>query len=76
MKYPKKYPKEEGWRFAKYSGIPCYFHLWDNILVGRNWFYNLLLDFQLFYDVEIRFTQTFKIELIEDESKNKDIYKG
>ena len=67
MKYSKKYPKQDGWRHAKYAGIPCWFHLWDNTLIGKNWFYNLILDWCLYFDINIAQIQIFKIELIEDE---------
>jgi hypothetical protein len=50
---------------AKYSGIPTYFDPMTNKLVGRNWFYNILLEIILWLDVNIFKVDTFKID-IED----------
>jgi hypothetical protein len=51
---------------AKYRGIPCYFNIFTCEIEGRNWFYDLLLDLNIWIDVNIVGVEGFPI-IIEEE---------
>lgn len=51
---------------AKYWGIiPIYFNPHDNEVIGRNWFYDHLVDFAVWFDFEFR--DTFGPIVLEDD---------
>lgn len=51
---------------AYYRNIPAYFNPANNELCGRNWFYDKLIDINIFFDVHIVRVTEFPI-LIEEE---------
>lgn len=38
---------------AHYRWIPCYFNPFNNELIGRNWFYDILVSINIWIDFEI-----------------------
>jgi hypothetical protein len=63
---------------AYYRSIPCYYDDDTHELHGRNWFYNILLDVTLWFDVEILQIEEFPIwideaDLVDEEDEqNKE----
>jgi hypothetical protein len=51
---------------AYYRGIPCYFDLDTSELVGRNWFYDILVDINIWIDLYIVDVEFFPIEIEDD----------
>ncbi len=51
---------------AKYRGIPAYFDINTMELIGRNWFYDLLIDVNVWIDVNIVGVEAFPIEIEDD----------
>ena len=52
---------------ARYRGIPAYFDVFTGELKGRNWFYDLLIDVNVWLDVNIFLVEEFPIWIEEDE---------
>ena len=50
---------------AYYRKIPCYFNIETSELWGRNWFYDILVDINIWIDVHIVQVEGFSI-YIED----------
>lgn len=62
-------------RRAYYRKIPAYFDMNDNAIVGRNWFYDLLIQANLWFDTYIVQVEEYPVlieETNEDESEKKD----
>jgi hypothetical protein len=57
--------KPEGYKRAYYRSIPAYFNTDTNDIMGRNWFYDVLIEINLWVDVHIVGVQEFPI-LIEE----------
>jgi len=51
---------------AYYRSIPAYYNLETGELIGRNWFYSLLIDINIWIDINIIQVEEFPI-LIEEE---------
>lgn len=51
---------------AYYRWIPCYFDPKTNELIGRNWFYDILVDIDMWFDFEVLGIEELPI-WIEDE---------
>lgn len=59
--------KEDGWRNAKYGGIPCWFNIKDNTLIGKNSFYEFLVNILIWIDTNIVDVYSFLIKVeLED----------
>ena len=50
---------------ARYRGIPAYFNLETNEIQGRNWIYDILIEINIWIDVNIVEIEEFPI-LIEE----------
>lgn len=53
---------------AKYRGWPCWYDPIDSEIIGKNWFYSIMIDINIWLDVEIFQVEAFPIE-IEDEDE-------
>lgn len=51
---------------AYYRGIPCYFDPIDCEIMGRNWFWDILVDINIFIDFTILELEELPIEIEED----------
>ncbi len=40
-------------RKARYRAIPCWFDTTTDELTGRNWFYDILVDINIWFDLNI-----------------------
>jgi len=56
---------------AYYRRIPCYFDIDTHELVGRNWFYDLLVGINIWIDFEILKIEEIPIWIEEDNTKTK-----
>lgn len=59
--------KTEGFINASYRKIPAYFNLETNEIRGRNLFYDILIDINVWFDVEILGIEEFPILIEKDE---------
>lgn len=64
--------KKEGYRKAYYRSIPAYFNPITNDIEGRNWFYDILIEINLWVDVNIVGVEEFPILMKEDDDDDKD----
>jgi len=51
---------------ARYRKIPAYFDPEDNTLMGRNKFFDILIEINVWFDVNIVGVEEFPIEVEED----------
>ena len=58
--------KPEGFKNARYAGIPCWLNFADNELIGQNWFYDKILSVILFIDINLFLVDGFRIVIIDD----------
>jgi len=58
-------------RNAKYRGIPCFYNPMNNEIIGKNWFYNLLIDIMLWIDLVIIEVDEFPLWVEVDEIEKK-----
>ncbi|PQL91008.1 hypothetical protein [Apibacter adventoris] len=58
--------KPENFKNAYYRKIPAYFNLETDELIGRNWFYDLLIEINVFVDAKILMLEEFPILIKED----------
>ncbi len=58
--------KNTSFKKAYYRSIPAYFSLETNELKGRNWFYNILININLWVDVNIIQIEEFPIMMEEE----------
>jgi len=65
--------KHDIFYYAKLNGVPVYFQPEENEMVGRNWFYNLLLDIVLTFVVFFCNEEEFKIEIENRTIKREEI---
>jgi len=66
--------EDNKWHNAKYRGIPCWyrFEMDENYedggeLIAKNWFYEILLDINIWWDVNIIKIDYFPLLIEEDE---------
>lgn len=57
----------DGFKKAKYRGIPCYYNEETEELGGRNWFYDILVSINIFLDYEIFLLDELPIWIDVDE---------
>lgn len=48
-------------RNARYKRIPCWYDPVTDLLAGKNWFYDILVEIGIWYDVNIRQVEEFDI---------------
>jgi hypothetical protein len=65
--------KRDIFYYAKFYGIPVYYQSEENEMVGRNWFYNLLLDIVLTFVVFFCNEEEFKLEIENRTIKREEI---
>lgn len=46
---------------AKYRGIPCYFNVINNEIIGKNFFYEFLINIIIWFDINIFMVSEFPI---------------
>lgn len=65
-------------RRALYRKIPCYFDKETNEIIGRNKFYDILLDIVIWFDLNILQVEEFPIwiEMDDVDKQWKDIIDG
>lgn len=63
------------YRKAKYRKIPAYFDMETNELYGTNWFYDKLIELNIWFDVNIIGVESLPIEVEIDENNNIENYK-
>ncbi len=51
---------------AYYRSIPCYFNPLTNEIMGRNWFWDILIDVNLWIDVDLLGLEDLTIWIEED----------
>jgi|APSaa5957512576_1039674.scaffolds.fasta_scaffold15140_2 hypothetical protein len=51
---------------AHYRGIPCYYDINSGDLQGRNWYWDILVEIVVWWDVEIIEVDSFPIWIDED----------
>ncbi len=54
---------------AYYRKIPIYFNPENNQITGRNWFYEILLNINIWIDIKIVGIEEFPILMEEDKDK-------
>lgn len=54
-------------RNAKYRGIPCYLNPINNEIIGKNFFYEFLIDIIMWFDINIFMVDEFPIWVEVDE---------
>jgi len=52
---------------ARYRGIPCLFNPETNEIEGTNWLTSLLIDINVWFDIEIIGVEEFPIYIEDDE---------
>lgn len=63
--------KKPGYKKAYYRSIPAYFNPDTNDIYGRNWICDVLIEINLWIDVEIVGVDEFPI-LVKDDDKDDD----
>ena len=53
----------KGFLDAKYMGIPCYYRESDNMIIGRNYFYDIILSIAVWIDINIIGVHSFMIKI-------------
>ena len=53
-------------RNARYRGIPCWFDLETEELIGKNWFYDFLVDINVWLDINVFDVEEFPIWIEEE----------
>lgn len=56
---------------AYYRRIPCYFNEETNEIIGRNKFYDILIDINIWFDYEILNLEELPVWIEEDNKENK-----
>jgi hypothetical protein len=51
---------------ARYRSIPCFFDPQNNELQGRNWFYDILVDINIWVDFRLLGLEELPIEIEEN----------
>lgn len=54
---------------ATYRSIPCYFDRHTNLLIGRNWFYDLLVRINIWLDYNVLGIEDLPVYIQEDEEE-------
>jgi len=63
----------ENFKRAYYRSIPAWFDEETNELFGRNWFYDILININLWLDVNVFQIEEFPIYVEKDQSEEKSI---
>ena len=50
---------------ARYHKVPCYFNRYTNEIEGKNWFYEILVRFWIWFDLNIALIDEFEIKIKE-----------
>lgn len=58
--------KDYSKRKAFYRGIPCYYNPCNDMLWGRNWLYEILLNVTIWIDINVVNIDEFPIWIEED----------
>ena len=59
-------------RKARYRGIPCYWNPVNDEIVGRNWFYDKLIDIMIWIDLVIIDVDEFPLWVEIDEIEKEE----
>lgn len=62
-------PKPDGFVRAYYRGIPAYYNLDTDEIIGRNWIYDKLILVNIWVDVELFGIEEFPIYIEDDNQK-------
>lgn len=58
---------KEGYKRAHYREIPCFFNPQTNDIEGRNWFYDKLIEINIWFDFNILWLEELPIWVETDE---------
>jgi len=66
--------RKEGYKNAHYRNIPAYFNVEESSIEGRNWFYDILIDINLWIDVNLFGVEDFPIWIdVEDDEDEQSV---
>ena len=65
--------KKDYFYYAKFYGIPVYYQPEEKEMIGRNWFYNFLLEIVLTFVVFFSDEEEFELEIENRTIKRQEI---